>query len=115
MNSQCCTETGCYEDAVARLCSQHYARLRKYSDPQGVETRGRKPKLRELPDEQSPTKLGALLGVSKQRAHQILNANKHAARNAVAAAVKSGAITVPTACQRCGAKHRKLEAHHDDY
>ena len=64
---------------------------------------------------QSPTALAKVLGVSRQRAHQILNREKHRARNTVAKALKRGVITKPLVCERCGGNDLSLEAHHPDY
>lgn len=62
----------------------------------------------------SPTELGCLLGVSRQRAHQLLNPAKHRARKMVAAALRTGRLIRPSLCQRCSAS-TKLHAHHSDY
>ncbi len=68
-----------------------------------------------LPEERSPTKLARLLGVSRQRAHQLLNLDAHRARASVRKALKSGRLVKPAACDGCGTQPGRLEAHHRDY
>lgn len=51
---------------------------------------------------------------SAQRRHQLKFPHRHAARVKVAAAVASGRLTRPNACEGCGAATR-LQAHHPDY
>lgn len=63
----------------------------------------------------SPTALGKQLGVSRQRAEQILHRDKGRARNNLNKALKAGRITKPDICQECGVKGTQLQAHHDDY
>ncbi len=65
--------------------------------------------------EQSPTVLARKLGVSRQRAEQILHPERHLARSAVKYAVRVGKIVRPTACQECSEPMDYLEAHHPDY
>ncbi len=67
------------------------------------------------PSKPSPTRLGKLLGVSRQRAHQIINPISHYARIAVRDALKSGKIIKPANCERCQTQTQDLEGHHDDY
>lgn len=61
-----------------------------------------------------PTELGRKLGVTRQRAHQILNSDQNKAREAVHAALRTGKLTKPLLCSRCGSVG-SVEAHHDDY
>lgn len=71
------------------------------------------------------TTIARTLGLSQQRLSQLLNPEKHRARKRLSAAVKSGRIIKPGACDRCGAVARsgpqdwrhplRLEAHHDNY
>lgn len=63
----------------------------------------------------SPTELGRALGVSRQRANQLMHPEKRWAREAVYRAMKSGLITRPAACSRCHDPDKGLQAHHDDY
>lgn len=58
----------------------------------------------------SPTELGRLLGVSKQRADQLLHPEKERARRLVRKNQKK-----PKACQVCGKICEDLEGHHYDY
>lgn len=97
-----------------RLCTRHYARFRKHGDPLFVKPT-RVPIRTELPDETSPTKLAKILGVTRQRAHQLLNKEAHNARIAVQAALANGRLFKPAACERCFKETSVLEAHHWDY
>lgn len=63
----------------------------------------------------SPTALAKLWGVSRQRADQILYADKRRARKAVWEAVRSGRLVKPAACESCAAQVEAIEAHHPDY
>lgn len=111
--SQPCVVDGCVNAREARgLCPRHYARMRKHGDPLVVKTREYD---RVIPNETSPTKLAKLLGVSRQRAHQILNKQAHNARKAVYDALIQGRISKPESCERCDARTADLEAHHWDY
>lgn len=97
------------------LCARHYGRFRAHGDPLVYKPKG-PPRIRvELPAETSPAKLGRLLGVSRQRAHQLLNKEAHNARLLLQRAVKAGAIVKPNACERCQQPKADLEAHHWDY
>lgn len=62
----------------------------------------------------SPSELGRALGVTRQRAHQILNRPDHRARVAVKNAVRTGRLVRPSHCEECAAPAR-LQAHHPDY
>ena len=59
----------------------------------------------------SPTQLGRILGVSPQRADQLLNPKKHQAR-VIVSKIKE---TKPDRCQICGKQTEELEAHHYNY
>ncbi len=76
---------------------------------------GRNRKLQEEYGTNSPTELAARLGVSRQRADQLLNRQKHRCRSLLNYAVRTGKVKVPTSCQRCEQSDSRLEAHHDDY
>lgn len=111
-----CRVTGCERGAAVRgLCKMHYARDQKHGDPLALNKRGTKRSVINLPNETSPTKLGRLLGVSKQRAHQLLNREAHNARMAVTNALHAGRLVKPDQCERCSAHQDDLEAHHWDY
>lgn len=116
VNSGPCGVTGCDGMAVARgLCRLHYGRLRRHGDPLNMGKRGRPPVITELPQETSPARLGRMLGVSRQRAHQLLNMPAHRARGAVNRALQSGKLIKPSSCERCNKRTSRLEAHHWDY
>lgn len=112
--------TGCGVPDCARvvkvrgLCARHYSRFRKYGDPLHL-SKKHLPVRTQLPNETSPTRLGKLLGVSRQRADQLLNRQANIARAAVYNALLAGQIVKPKACERCLAKTKTLHAHHWDY
>ena len=62
-----------------------------------------------------PTRLGKLLGVSKQRADQLLHPEKQRARRDSLDKRERGIITRPTVCSNCGAEKERIEAHHSSY
>src|SRR3990167_8215829 len=62
----------------------------------------------------SPTLVGKRLGVSRQRAGQLLDPDKYHARMRVAEALKTGQLVRPAECVSCGSTTR-IEAHHSDY
>ena len=62
-----------------------------------------------------PAALGRKLGVTRQRADQLMNAEKHRARKAVSYAVRHGNLVQPDCCERCGEAAERIEGHHDDY
>jgi hypothetical protein len=62
-----------------------------------------------------PSELGRVLGVSRQRVHQLLNPLQVRARGAVSRALESGRLQRPPACHRCRLETSDLEAHHPDY
>ena len=109
-----CAVDGCPLPAISlNLCARHYARFRKHGDPLIKKTR---PPLRDvLPDEQSPTKLAAILGVSRQRAFQLLNKEQRTAQSILNQAVKDGKINKPSRCERCLNPTKKLQGHHWNY
>jgi hypothetical protein len=94
------------------FCPRHYSRFLKYGDPLAMKVVNRP---RVIPEETSPTKLARILGVSRQRASQILKPHANEARAAVAYALRTGAITKPERCERCGTQTENLHAHHWDY
>ena len=100
------------------FCLLHFERWAKSGDPllRGfASTQLRKPRIVNIGDYTSPTALGRALGVSKQRAHQILNPQSQRARAAVAQALEDGRILKPASCERCDKRMPALEAHHWDY
>lgn len=110
-----CSVVGCEAEAETRnLCGRHYFRAMRYGDPLAY-PRTRTP-TRILPTGiTSPTALARTLGVTRQRAHQLLHPQRDKARDAVARALAVGALTKPAACERCDKTTTKLEAHHWDY
>lgn len=109
-----CGVVGCERPRSVRgLCATHYSRERNNGNPLIVR---RAPKtVRIIPDEKSPAKLARILGVSRQRAHQILNRDAHNTRHALNRAVAAGEVRKPGACERCQKQTADLEAHHWDY
>lgn len=98
----------------AGLCKLHYGRLLRSGDPLVLRTRG--PKRKSLPyKETSPTKLGKILGVSRQRAHQLLHKDAAIARQTLNKAVLEGKVIKPKRCERCDKATARLDAHHWDY
>ena len=109
-----CSIDDCEAYAVTRSwCAKHYQRWRAHGDPLHlVETYT----LRLFDDRiTSPSVLGRILGVSRQRGDQLLNRGKGRARLAVRRALSSGHIVKPVSCARCDTKTEELEAHHWDY
>jgi hypothetical protein len=111
-----CSVPFCEQLAHARsLCKLHYNRFRQYGDPLYL----KKPPIAAHPDPrtitQSPTELGRILGVSRQRAEQILHKERDYARKRVASALRSGELVQADRCRRCGTITTDLEAHHWDY
>lgn len=108
-----CLVAACKRPAkTRRLCQLHYQRWLNHGDPLFIKTLHPKP---QRCKETNPSRLARVLGVSRQRAHQILNKQAHVARGAVAYALKTGRLIKPDACERCGVKTSDLEAHHWDY
>jgi len=62
----------------------------------------------------SSTMLGRRLGLSKQRADQLLNPSKHRARQLLNSALKRGDIVSGKLCSLCE-EHHETEAHHLNY
>lgn len=112
-----CAVDGCERPPTAArgMCGRHYSRFRKYGDPLKVKKKGLPPNRVTIPNESSPAKLAKILGVSRQRAHQLLNKTAHDARAAVHYALKTGRLVKPTKCERCKRRTPDLEAHHWDY
>lgn len=63
----------------------------------------------------SPTLLGRALGVSRQRAEQLLHHDRHRARAILSKTIATGVIQRPLLCSRCGIEEPHLNAHHSDY
>lgn len=100
------------KDAKGRWAVTKHA-LRQY---QKTTRRGRTPSPSvSLPTGVRPSELARQLGVSRQRVHQLLNREKHRARNAVGIAVRKGALQRPARCEYCGKARKRIEAHHPDY
>ena len=68
--------------------------------------RGPLPKIRELPEwslwKGSPTLLGLVLGISRQRAYQILHHDRETAQNALRYARQKGRLPRSLPCKICG-------------
>jgi len=76
--------------------------------------RGPPPK-ESLQTEEGCTSLARRLGVSRQRAHQLMHRDAARARTAVRDATRDGRLQKSPYCQRCGVRSDQLEAHHRDY
>lgn len=110
-----CGVEGCDVSAKQQgLCGRHFERFRKHGDPLYVSPT-RTPLRASLPSETSPTRLAKLLGVSRQRADQLLNKRAHNARIKLQQAVAKGVIVKPEACERCLEPCDNLHGHHWDY
>lgn len=112
-----CAVEGCERRGqVEGLCLLHYERKRKHGSPLVIGKKGPSVAPERITiEETSPTRLARILGVSRQRAHQLLHREAHNARNAVGRAVRAGEIAKPAKCERCSKKTADLEAHHWDY
>ncbi len=109
-----CAVEGCDKpQASLGLCRVHYGRQRVYGDPLHVPPSRQRERI--IPAEMGPAKLAQVLGVSRQRADQLLQPDKHKARTLVADALRAGRLVKPSRCQRCSAKSENLHAHHWDY
>ena len=65
-------------------------------------------------EHKSLTRVGNLLGISRQRVWQHIHKKRSRTQEAVKEAVKRGKLTRPNKCERC-LKCCKPEAHHEDY
>lgn len=118
-----CSVEGCESLAHCRgFCPSHYRRLYRHGDPlylrvtKPVVSRRAYEAIRAQPEAiNSVQDLARVLGVSRQRAHQLLSGDKTRARNLVADAIKAGIIAAPAFCFRCGREMKGLQAHHWDY
>lgn len=112
-----CLAEGCEQLAYGKgYCPKHYARVRRHGDPyicwgkkEGELTR----RAQQLGV--SPSLVGKGLGVTRQRADQLLNPQKHSARKRAQYAVKCGLITTPKVCMVCERETSLLHRHHIDY
>lgn len=111
-----CEAVGPYTRGFCRL---HYGRFIRFGDPlsvsNGLARRGPQPTRRFLPTASGAGELGKILGVSRQRADQLLNPDKRHARSTAQAALASGKIAKSPLCNRCLEPNGKLHAHHWDY
>lgn len=100
-----CLVPGCTDKGRVRgYCPRHYEQVRTHGEL------GKK--------EAVASPLKAIMeerGVTRQRAHQILNGDKHRARQILTGAVKRGKVIRPARCERCKKKAERIEAHHEDY
>ena len=110
-----CSIEGCDRGYAAQgFCKLHYMRRRRYGDPLMIPSSKRE--YERIPTGiTSPTVLGKILGVSRQRADQLLQPEKRRARAAVTAALADGFLAKPKACARCDKRTAILAAHHWDY
>ncbi len=76
---------------------------------------GLQPRLKPSVLPRSPTELGKLLGVSRQRAEQIIHPERLRARQILYDAVKCGKIVHPERCEKCGQNETLPGSHHEDY
>ena len=100
-----CLSRDCTDKGRQRgYCPKHYEQIRVYG------SLGKK--------EAIASPLKAIMeerGVTRQRAHQILNRDKHRSRQILWSAVKRGEVIRPSRCERCKKKVERIEAHHEDY
>ena len=123
-----CTVTGCTRPHHSwGFCRLHYRRWRKGGDPMICLPPGRKPlpktprilvrkpcfQVRSWPTTKC-SELARLLGVSRQRADQLLHPQKRWARQRLHSALERGKISPPLRCERCDGGTR-LFSHHVDY
>lgn len=101
-----CAVPNCSRRAASGgLCSLHYARRTSNGDANLV----------QRPSPTGPTALARQLGVTRQRAHQIMNKEAANARHALYKARLTGRVEKAEACERCGLRQDDLEGHHSDY
>lgn len=112
-----CVVAGCPNGGtlIRGHCAPHYRRLVRYGDPLYVRRKVAGPSPRVPESIKSATDLGRVLGVSRQRAHQLLHREKNSARQIIRQALQTGVIAKPPFCFRCGVEQADLEAHHWDY
>ena len=101
-----CTVAGCLLRIYAReLCSRHYDKLRVYGDPLAGRSHDMTLGI---------TTLANKLGVSRQRAEQLLKPERAKAREKVSIAVKQGHLIRPQFCMICQSPGL-VAAHHIRY
>ncbi|KKN54897.1 hypothetical protein LCGC14_0587900 [marine sediment metagenome] len=61
------------------------------------------------------SEIARLVGVSRQRVHQILNGSKDWARQKVSRAIRDGWMQRGVACASCGSSNSVTHGHHPDY
>ncbi len=101
-------------DQASPYCAFHHSAWERFGDPVASRPSRAHP-LRELPAVSGPSELGRILGISRQRAHQLLFPDKRRARTQLNDAVAQGRIFKPPFCLACGEHTEALEAHHWDY
>lgn len=107
-----CERAGPYTRGYCRV---HYGRLVRYGDPIYVAPPKNRRVRTALPPVAGATELAKILGVSRQRAQQLLTPEKDSARRQLASALKAGYISKAPLCSRCLEPSTKLHAHHWDY
>lgn len=114
--TRCAVKDCPYGGRLAKgYCQLHYHRWRTYGDPLYVRPKPEGPSARIPEGMTSPTKIAKVLGLTRQRAGQLLHMEKKAARRAVEVAIANGSIAAPPFCLRCGVETKGLHAHHWDY
>ncbi len=67
------------------------------------------------PDIKSSTELARLLGVTRQRADQLLHPERRRARQILRSALKTGKLVKPAFCFKCRRGNLPIQSHHIDY
>ena len=110
MSCQSCSKPS----KVRGFCLRHYQlELRRGMPLLG--RRGPLPIRTSLPKNNGPSDLAQQLGISRQRADQLLNRQKRRARLFIMNGIRAGRIRKPERCERCSLPSPRLEGHHPDY